>query len=98
MTTVRTLQRELTGKNRGWMLLESNMALTSRRQFAQQTAFASAALCGRPIKALSGTRLLEAGEQNAAPLDVAAIRRLASEIIMDAVFRSAATQGTRRCN
>ena len=57
------------------------MALTTRRQFVQQTAFAAAALYGHPIKALAGARrIFEAREQNAAPLDVAAIRKLASQI------------------
>jgi hypothetical protein len=57
------------------------MALTTRRQFVQQTAFAAAAFCGSPIKALAGTRrMFEAREQNAAPLDAAAIRNLVSQI------------------
>jgi FAD/FMN-containing dehydrogenase len=57
------------------------MALTTRRQFVQQTAFAAAALCEYPIKTLAGTRrMFEAPEQNAAPLDAAAIRKLASQI------------------
>src|SRR5258708_5679697 len=58
------------------------MALTTRREFVQQTAFAAAALYGRPIKVLAGARcILEAREQSAAQLDAAAIRKLASEII-----------------
>jgi FAD/FMN-containing dehydrogenase len=57
------------------------MALTTRRQFVQQTAIAAAAFCGSPIKALAGTRrMVEAREQNAAPLDAAAIRKLVSQI------------------
>src|SRR5580692_10162757 len=57
------------------------MALTTRRQFVQQTAFAAAALCEYPIKTLAGTRrMFEAPEQNAAPLDAAAIRKLVSQI------------------
>jgi len=57
------------------------MALTTRRQFVQQTAFAAAALYGGPIEALAGTRrMFEAREQNAAPLDAAAIRKLVSQI------------------
>src|ERR1700719_3165012 len=71
----------LTGKTRGCELVESNMALTTRRQVVQQTAFAAAALCGSPIKALAGTRrMFEAHEQNAAPLDATAIRKLVSQI------------------
>ena len=50
------------------------MALTTRRAFVHQTALAAAALCGRPIE------VLQAGAQNAAPLDAAAIRKLASQI------------------
>jgi Berberine and berberine like/FAD binding domain len=54
------------------------MALTTRRQFVQQTAFAAAAFCGSP---LAGTRrMFEAREQNAAPLDATAIRKLVSQI------------------
>jgi hypothetical protein len=57
------------------------MGLTTRRQFIQRTAFAAAALYGRPMKGLAGTRpIFEAREQNAAPLDAAAIRKLTSEI------------------
>jgi FAD binding domain-containing protein/berberine-like enzyme len=57
------------------------MARTTRRQFVQQTAFAAAALYGHPIEALAGTRrTLEAREQNAPPLDAAAIRKLVSQI------------------
>ena len=57
------------------------MALTTRRQFVQQTAFTAAALYGRPIRLLaSGRRIVQAREQNPAPLDAAAIRKLASEI------------------
>ena len=57
------------------------MALITRRRFVQQAAFAAAALYGRPIKVLAGPeRIFEAPEQNAAPLDATAIRKLASEI------------------
>jgi FAD binding domain/Berberine and berberine like len=57
------------------------MALTTRRQFVRQTAFAAAALYGHPIKELAGARrMFEAREQNAPPLDAAAIRKLASQI------------------
>ena len=56
------------------------MALTTRRQFVQQTALAAAAVCSYPGKALArGPRMFEAPEQTAAPLD-AAIRKLASQI------------------
>jgi hypothetical protein len=58
------------------------MALTTRRQFVRKTSLAAAALWGSPIETLAGTqRILEAREQNAAaPLDAAAIRKLASQI------------------
>jgi hypothetical protein len=57
------------------------MPLTTRREFIQQTALAAAALHGRPIEALAGARrLFEAGQQNAASLDAAAIRKLSSQI------------------
>jgi FAD/FMN-containing dehydrogenase len=57
------------------------MALTTRRRFVQQTAFAAAALYGDPIEALAGARrIFEAHELAAAPLDVAAIKKLASQI------------------
>src|SRR3981081_160151 len=51
------------------------MALTTRRQFVQQTAFAAAALYGPPIEVLGQLR-----EQNAPPLGAAAARKLASQI------------------
>jgi hypothetical protein len=37
--TVRTIQRELTGKTHGCELMESNMALSTRRQFGRRTEF-----------------------------------------------------------
>jgi FAD binding domain/Berberine and berberine like len=56
------------------------MALTTRRKFVQQTAFA-AAFSGIPIRAFAGTRrMFEAREQNVAPVDAAAVRKLASKI------------------
>jgi hypothetical protein len=61
--------------------MESKMALTTRRQFVQQAAFGAAALYGSRIGALAGARgIFEAREQNAAPLDAAAIRKLVSQI------------------
>jgi FAD binding domain-containing protein len=57
------------------------MALTTRRQFVHQTALAAAALYGHPIKGLAGARgILEVREQNTAPLDATAIRKLVSQI------------------
>lgn len=56
------------------------MALTTRRQFVQQTAFA-AAFSGIPIRAIARTRrMFEAREQNVAPVDASAVRKLASQI------------------
>jgi len=57
------------------------MALITRRQFVQQTAFAAAALYGHPVKALAGAqRMFEPREQNAARLDTAAIQKLVSQV------------------
>jgi hypothetical protein len=61
--------------------LESNVALTTRREFVQQTAFAAAALYGCPVEALAeAQRMFETREQKTASFDSAAIRKLASEI------------------
>lgn len=57
------------------------MALTTRRQFVRQTAFAAAALCATSTSALAGTRrMFEARDQLTAPPDAAAIRKLVSQI------------------
>jgi hypothetical protein len=57
------------------------MALTTRRQFVQQTTLATAALYGRPIEILAGAqRILESREQAAGTPDSAAIRKLVSQI------------------
>jgi hypothetical protein len=57
------------------------MALITRRQFVQQTAFAAAALYGRPLELLGEERrILGERDQNAAALDPAVIRKLASQI------------------
>ena len=57
------------------------MALVTRRQFVPQTAIATAALYGRPIKALAGAPgIFEASEQNPSPPDTAALRKLASQM------------------
>jgi len=57
------------------------MALVTRRRFVQRTAFAAAALYGRPMKLLGGgRRVFGEREQNTAPVDAAAIRKLASQI------------------
>jgi hypothetical protein len=56
------------------------MALT-RREFVRQTALGATALYGCPPRVLADVqRMFESHEQNAAPLDSAAIRKLASEI------------------
>ena len=55
------------------------MALTTRRQFVQQTALAAAAVYVRPCSArLKDTA--QAPPQNAAPVDAASLRKLVSEI------------------
>jgi FAD/FMN-containing dehydrogenase len=57
------------------------MTLTTRRQFVRQTAIAAAAIYGHPIDVLvEARRIFEPNEQNAPPLDAAAIRNLASKI------------------
>jgi FAD binding domain-containing protein/berberine-like enzyme len=56
------------------------MSLVTRRRFVQGTAFAAAALYGRPLKLLGGRRIFVEREQNAAPVDAAAIRKLGSQI------------------
>lgn len=57
------------------------MAVTTRRQFVQQSLFAAAALYGYPVQTLDGVRgILTAGEKNAASVDPAEIRTLASKI------------------
>ncbi len=55
------------------------MALITRRQFVQQTAF-SAALYGFPIKVFTGTEILEQGKQKSVSIDAAAIGKLVSKI------------------
>jgi FAD binding domain-containing protein/berberine-like enzyme len=57
------------------------MALITRRQFVQQTAFSACALYGLPFKAAKATKALEQSrEKPAETIDPAAIRRLASKI------------------
>ena len=57
------------------------MAVTSRRQFVQQSLFAAAAVYGHPVQTLAGVRgILAARQQNVASVDPAEIRTLASKI------------------
>src|SRR5580704_17385778 len=56
------------------------MARTTRRQFVQQTALAAAAIYGSPINLPGAGQIFGGREQNAAPLDAAAIRKLTSQI------------------
>jgi len=57
------------------------MAVTSRRQFIQQSLFAAAALYRYPVQTLTGARaILKTHEQNGASVDPAEIRKLASKI------------------
>ena len=57
------------------------MAVSTRRQFVQQSLLAAAALYGYPVQSLARVRgILPAGEQNAASVEPAEIRRLASKI------------------
>jgi FAD/FMN-containing dehydrogenase len=55
------------------------MALTTRRQFVQQTALAAAALYRRPVRSLLKD-IAEGPGQNPAPVDAASIRKLVSGI------------------
>jgi hypothetical protein len=50
------MQRELAGKTHGCELMESNMALSTRRQFVWRTDFVVAALCERPVKVIAEAR------------------------------------------
>jgi FAD/FMN-containing dehydrogenase len=56
------------------------MAIITRRHVIQQMAFATGALYASPIKVFAGTQILGEHEQNPAPVDAAAIRKLASKI------------------
>jgi hypothetical protein len=57
------------------------MALTTRRQFIQQTTLAAAALCGAPLTVLTPEwGVAEAAEQNPAPVDAKTMRTFASAI------------------
>ena len=57
------------------------MPLTTRRQFVKNTALAAASLYGSPIKLLGAERRnFGTRQQNATPLDRAAIKKLASQI------------------
>jgi len=56
------------------------MAVTTRRQFVQQSLFAAAALYGYPVQTLAERGILTADGQNAVSVDPAEIRTLASKI------------------
>ncbi len=72
------------------------MALT-RREFVRQTALGATALYGCPPGVLADVqRMFESHEQNAAPLDSAAIRKLASEISGHVITPEAAEYETAR--
>jgi hypothetical protein len=67
-------------------VIEVNIELVTRRRFVHQTAIAAAALYGCPMKLLGGRhRIFVEREQNAAPLDAVAIRKLASQIAGHAI-------------
>jgi hypothetical protein len=55
------------------------MALISRRYFVQRTAFVAGALYGHPSKVFADT-IFAVSKEYTAPLDAAAIRKLASKI------------------
>ena len=57
------------------------MAIMTRRRFAQQTVLAAATLGGHPLGGLAGAcSIPETCDQNAAPPDATAIRKLASQV------------------
>ena len=56
------------------------MALITRRQFVQRTAFSAGALYGFPFRLVNLTEILEQSEEKSASVDAAAIRTLASKI------------------
>ena len=73
------------------------MALTTRRQFVQQTTFTTAALYGCPIELFAGVRrIVGEREQNAAPIDAAAIRKLTSQIAGHVITPEAADYESSR--
>src|SRR6516162_10301692 len=73
------------------------MALITRREFVQQTAFAAAALCGCPVEVFDeAQRMPETREQNAAPFDSTAIRKLASKITGHVITPDSSAYGSAR--
>jgi hypothetical protein len=60
--------------------MEANVTLITRRQFVQQTAFATGALYAYPMKGLARTQTLGERGQSSAPVDRATIRKLVSQI------------------
>lgn len=56
------------------------MGRTTRRQFVQQTALATAALCGRPLHAIEARGIFAARGQNPAAIDSVAVRKLATQV------------------
>lgn len=68
-----------TERGRHESVTEANLGLITRRRFLQQTAFAARALYG-PIQVVARTQTLGDHAQNAAVVDPAAIRKLASRI------------------
>jgi hypothetical protein len=56
------------------------MALLTRRQFVQQTAFSAGVLYQFPTKLFRGTEILEQNKQKSASVDAAAIGKLASKL------------------
>src|SRR5579864_5628837 len=72
------------------------MTLITRRDFARQMAFA-AALCGRPLWAISEPhRLFDADKQNGASPDARRIRKLASQIVGQVITPEAADYDAAR--
>jgi FAD/FMN-containing dehydrogenase len=73
------------------------MRRTTRRQFVQQTALAAAAIYSRPLEELAEARpLFEPRQQNEPPLDPAAIRKFASEIMGHVITPDASNYNSSR--
>jgi hypothetical protein len=78
---LKRLCAKVLSRGRGGKSAGSKMALTTRRQFVQQSSLAAAAVFGWPVRALVNPRgIFEAREQNEAPPDPAAVRKLAGQI------------------
>ena len=72
------------------------MALITRRQFVQQTAFSAGALCGFSFNAFEGAEILEQGKAKSTSVDVDSIRKMASKIAGHVITRDASEYESAR--